>query len=354
MKAAFYTRTGAAREVLQLGDLPEATPGTGEVKVRLHWSGVNPSDVKSRADLRGRGMPFPRVTPHSDGAGVIEAVGAGVPASRLGRRVWVWNAAWGRADGTTAECVVLPSAQAVDLPEGVSLEAGACFGIPALTALHAVRGYGGVAGQRVLVAGGAGAVGHYAVQFARLLGARQVIASVSSAHKAQVALDAGAHAVVDYRQEPLAARVALEAGAHAAVDYRQESLAARVAELTCGEGLDRVIEVDIAANGALDAEMLKPGGCAVVYGGGKAGFELPFFPLIAKNLSWHFFIVYALSPADRAASEATLRGLLEDGRLQHQIARRVDLHDIVAAHEAVESGQLIGNLVVRLPAAQGG
>lgn len=333
MKAAFYTRTGAAREVLQLGDLPEATPGTGEVKVRLHWSGVNPSDVKSRADLRGRGMPFPRVTPHSDGAGVIEAVGAGVPASRLGRRVWVWNAAWGRADGTAAECVVLPSAQAVDLPEGVSLEAGACFGIPALTALHAVRGYGGVAGQRVLVAGGAGAVGHYAVQFARLLGARQVIASVSSAHKAQVAL---------------------EAGAHAAVDYRQESLAARVSELTGGEGLDRVIEVDIAANGALDAEMLKPGGCAVVYGGGKAGFELPFFPLIAKNLSWHFFIVYALSPADRAASEATLRGLLEDGRLQHQIARRVDLHDIVAAHEAVESGQLIGNLVVRLPAAQGG
>jgi len=332
MKAAFYTRTGAAREVLQLGDLPEPTPGPGEVKVRLHWSGVNPSDVKSRADLRGRGMPFARVTPHSDGAGVIEAVGAGVSASRVGRRVWVWNAAWGRPDGTAAECVVLPSAQAVDLPEGVPMEAGACFGIPALTALHAVRGYGGVAGQRVLVAGGAGAVGHYAVQFARLLGARQVIASVSSAHKAQVALEAGAHAVVDYRQEPLAARVA---------------------ELTGGEGLDRVIEVDVAANGALDADMLKPGGCAVVYGSGKACFELPFFTLIAKNLTWPFFIVYALTPADRAAAEATLRGLLEDGRLQHQIARRVDLHDIVAAHEAVESGQLVGNLVIRLPVAQG-
>lgn len=330
MKAAFYTRTGAACEVLQLGDLPEPMPGPGEVKVRLHWSGVNPSDVKSRADLRGRGMPFPRVTPHSDGAGVIEAVGAGVPASRVGRRVWVWNAAWGRPDGTAAECSVLPSAQAVDLPEGVPMEAGACFGIPALTALHAVRGYGGVAGQRVLVAGGAGAVGHYAVQFARLLGARQVIASVSSAHKAQVARAAGAHATVNYREEPMAARVA---------------------ELTAGEGLDRVIEVDIAANGVLDAELLKPGGCAVVYGGGKAGFELPFFPLIAKNLAWNFFIVYALSPADRAASEAVLRGMLEDGLLQHQIARRVDLHDIVAAHEAVESGELVGNLVVRLPAA---
>ena len=263
MKAAFYTRTGAAREVLQLGDLPEPEPGPGEVKVRLHWSGVNPSDVKSRADLRGRGMPFPRVTPHSDGSGVIEAVGAGVPASRVDRRVWVWNAAWGRPDGTAAECIVLPTAQAVDLPDGVPMEAGACFGIPALTALHAVRGYGGVAGQRVLVAGGAGAVGHYAVQFARLLGARQVIASVSSAHKAQVALEAGAHATVNYREEPLSARVA---------------------ELTAGEGVDRVIEVDIAANGMLDAEMLKPGGCAVVYGSGKAGFELPFFPLIVKNL----------------------------------------------------------------------
>jgi NADPH2:quinone reductase len=333
MKAAFYTRTGAARDVLQLGDLPEPMPGPGEVKVRLHWSGVNPSDVKSRVDLRGRGMPFLRVTPHSDGSGVIEAVGASVPASRLGRRVWVWNAAWGRPDGTAAECIVLPCAQAVHLPEGVPLEAGACFGIPALTALHAVRGYGGVAGQRVLVAGGAGAVGHYAVQFARLLGARQVIASVSSAAKAQVALEAGAHATVNYRDEPLATRVA---------------------ELTGGEGLDRVIEVDVAANGALDAEMLKPGGCAVVYGGGKGSFELPFFPLIAKNLSWHFFIVYALSPADRAAAETALRGMLDDGLLQHQIARCVDLGDIVAAHEAVESGQLVGNLVVRLPAATSG
>jgi NADPH2:quinone reductase len=131
-------------------------------------------------------------------------------------------------------------------------------------------------------------------------------------------------------------------------------MAARVAELTAGEGLDRVIEVDIAANGALDAEMLKPGGCAVVYGGGKGSFELPFFPLIAKNLSWHFFIVYALSPADRAAAETALRGMLDDGLLQHQIARCVDLGDIVAAHEAVESGQLVGNLVVRLPAATSG
>ncbi len=333
MKAAFYTRTGAAREVLQIADLPEPEPGPGEVRVRLHWSGVNPSDVKTRANLRGRGMPFARVIPHSDGAGIVEAVGAGVPASRVGRRVWIWNGAWGRGDGTAAECIALPSAQAVDLPDGVPLEAGACFGIPALTALHAVRGWGGVAGQRVLVAGGAGAVGHYAVQFARLLGARQVIASVSSPAKAEIARAAGAHATVDYRAQPLAARVA---------------------ELTGGEGVDRVIEVDAAANGAVDAEILRPGGCAVVYGSGRPQLELSFHAQIVKNLSWHFFIVYNLAPADRAAAEACLRGLLEDGLLQHQIARRVGLADIVEAHEAVESGQLVGNLVVQLPAAQAG
>lgn len=333
MKAAFYTRTGTARDVLQIADLPEPSPGPGEVKVRLHWSGVNPSDVKSRADLRGRGMPFPRVIPHSDGSGLVEAVGPGVPASRIGQRVWVWNGAFGRPDGTAAECIVLPAAQAVELAAGVPMDAAACFGIPALTALHAVRGYGGVAGQRVLVAGGAGAVGHYAVQFARLLGARQVIASVSSPEKAEVARQAGAHATVNYRTEPLAARVA---------------------ELTEGEGLDRVIEVDIAANGVVDAEMLRPGGCAVVYGGGKAGFELPFFPQIAKNLSWHFFIVYSLTPADRAAAEATLRWMLAAGLLQHLIASRLTLDDIVQAHEAVESGTLVGNLVLRLPGADPG
>lgn len=332
MKAAHYTRTGAARDVLHITDLPEPLPGPGEVKVRLHWSGVNPSDVKSRADLRGRGMPFPRVIPHSDGAGVIEAVGPGVSPSRVGRRVWVWNGAWGRPDGTAAECIALPTAQAVDLPEGVPLDAAACFGIPALTALHAVRGYGGVAGQRVLVAGGAGAVGHYAVQFARALGARQVIASVSSAHKAEVARQAGAHATVHYRDEPLAARVA---------------------ELTGGEGLDRVIEVDVAANGVTDAEMLRTGGRVVVYGSSQPGFQLPFFPLISKNLSLHSFIVYHLSAADRSAAEALLRDFLEEGRLQHRIAQRLPLSQIAEAHEAVESGRFVGQVIIRLPAAEG-
>src|SRR5690606_26627377 len=159
--------TGPARDVLTFGELPDPEPAAGEVRVRIHASGVNPSDVKSRAGLRSPILPFPRIVPHSDGAGVIDRVGAGVPPSRIGERVWLWNAAWGRAGGTAAEYVALPAHQAVPLPREVSFVAGACLGIPALTALHAVQGFGGVEGRSVLVAGGAGAVGHYAVQFAR-------------------------------------------------------------------------------------------------------------------------------------------------------------------------------------------
>src|SRR5206468_7969252 len=157
-------------------EIPDPVPGAGEVRVRLRWSGVNPSDVKSRMGLRRKDLPFARIVPHSDGMGVVDAVGADVDRNRIGERVWIWNAAWGRAFGTAAEYIALPSDQAVPIPDGVPDEAGACFGIPALTAMHAVIAAGGVQGKSVLVAGGAGAVGHYAVQFAKLLGASQVIA----------------------------------------------------------------------------------------------------------------------------------------------------------------------------------
>src|SRR5262245_22875472 len=167
MKAIAYTHTGAAAEVLKLVDLPTPEPGPGEVRVRVRWSGVNPSDVKSRAGLRSKTLAFAQIVPHSDGAGEIDAVGSGVGAARVGQSVWLWNGAWQRAHGTAAQSIVLPAAQAVPLPAGVAGEAAACLGIPALTALHAVLTGDGVAGKRVLVAGGAGAVGHYAVQFAQ-------------------------------------------------------------------------------------------------------------------------------------------------------------------------------------------
>jgi NADPH2:quinone reductase len=327
MLAAFYERPGAARDVLQVATLADPQPQDGEVRVRMRWSGVNPSDVKSRAGARGPTLPFPRIIPHSDGMGVIDAVGPGVAASRIGERVWIWNAAWGRAGGTAAQLACLPAQQAVRLPDGVADEAGACFGIPALTALHAVLTDGGVAGQRVLVAAGAGAVGHYAVQFARLLGARQVLATASTPAKQALARDAGADI---------------------AVDYRSARAAEQLRDATRGQGVDRIIEMDIAANAALNVAVMRPGATWAVYGSGAREFQLPFFPLIANEALLRFFIVYHLRPADRARAEELLADFLQRGLLQHNIAERIPLREIVRAHELVESGRAIGNVVVQV------
>lgn len=324
MQAAFYESTGPARDVLHVGRIELPEPGPGEVRVRVVCSGVNPSDVKSRAGLRNKTLPFPRIVPHSDGAGVVDAVGAGVRSPRVGERVWIWNAAWKRPGGTAAEYVVLPAAQAVHLPEQVGFDAGACLGIPALTAYHAAAVDGGVTGKSVLVAGGAGAVGHYAIQCARLMGARQVIATVSGEAKA---------------------RLALEAGADLVLNYRQGDVADRIREAT-GGGVDRVIEVDIAANSALDLQVLKQGGDVVVYGSGAGEFTLPFFPLILQHVRLRFFIVYELDAADRAHAEAHLGSWLRRGVLAHNVAHRVPLARIAEAHELVESGQALGNVVV--------
>lgn len=325
MLAAYYTHVGPAREVLAVGEIETPRPGPGEVRVRLATSGVNPSDVKSRAGLRSRDLPFPRIVPHSDGAGVIDEVGAGVPPARVGERVWVWNAAWGRPSGTAAEYVVLPAAQAVPLPANTGFDAGACLGIPALTAYHAVHCNGGVAGKTVLVAGGAGGVGHYAVQFAKLGGARQVIATVSTEAKAALARAAGADVTLDYRSE----------------DVGQRCL-----ELTGGAGVDRVVELDLAANLKADLVAVRNGGEITVYGSGRPEVPVPFFASILKNVRYQFFIVYNLSEADRAGALGGLTRLLEEGRLQHNVAARLPLARIAEAHELVESGRAAGNVVV--------
>lgn len=323
MKAVWYERTGPARDVLVFGEMPTPSPAPGEVLVRLAASGVNPSDWKARGGSRP--MAAPRVIPHSDGAGVIEAVGAGVNPARIGERVWVWNGQWKRAFGTAAQYIALPSAQAVRLPDNTPFEAGACLGIPALTALRAVLTDGGVAGQSVLVAGGAGAVGHYAIQFARRLGARQVIATVSSPEKA---------------------RRAMEAGADACVDYKQEDAAERVKDLTDGRGVDRVVEVDIAANAALLPKVVAQDGLCVVYGSGAAEFTLPFFPMILGGIGVRCFIVYELSPPARAECEALLTRWLTEEALVHAIAGTLPLAECAAAHEIVQAGNAIGNIVL--------
>lgn len=325
MKAIWYESNGAARDVLVHGEMPTPQPGPGEVLVRLHASGVNPSDWKTRAGSRP--MVSPRVTPHSDGAGVICAVGAGVDAARVRERVWVWNGQWKRPFGTAAEFIALPQAQAVKLPDSVSFEEGACFGIPALTALRAVLTDGGVAGQSVLVAGGAGAVGHYAIQFAKRLGAAQVIATVSSPAKA-------AHAMA--------------AGADICINYRDEDVAARVNSLTGGLGVDRVIEVDLAANAVLLPRIVKQDGLCVTYGSGAAQMVLPFGPMIMSGAAIRFFIVYELSAAARAECEAVLARMLAQGGLIHAIAAYLPLAECAAAHELVEAGTAMGNVVLQI------
>ncbi len=205
MRAAWYEKNGPAAEVLHLGEIETPKPGPGEVRVKLKTSGVNPSDVKTRAGT-ARKIAFPRVIPQSDGAGEIDMVGEGVAPSRVGERVWTWNAQWKRPFGTAAEYIVLPANQAVRLPDAISFEAGACFGIPALTAWHAIDLAGTGSGSTLLIAGGAGAVAHYAIQFAKARGAT-VITTVSSAAKAKLARDAGADHTIDYKTENVGERV---------------------------------------------------------------------------------------------------------------------------------------------------
>lgn len=325
MRAATYTRTGPAREVLALEEIEAPSAGPGEVRVKLSWSGVNPSDVKTRAGVRSKTLAFPRIVPHSDGAGVIDQVGEGIDPELIGQRVWIWNAAWGRSEGTAAQFVTLPARQAVPLPDNTPDDVGACLGIPALTAWHAVHVDGGVANKRVLVAGGAGAVGNYAVQMARLAGATQVIATVSSDEKAALAKAAGADAIIN---------------------YKTQDLVPAVLDLTGGHGVDRIMEVDFGANAARDIAMLRTEGDIVAYGSGMPEIAVPFFPSIVKNIRLRFFIVYNLSPSDRATALAGLTALLEDGALMHNIAARLPLERIAEAHELVESGKVVGNIVL--------
>lgn len=323
MRAAWYERNGTAREVLQVGSMPDPVAGPGEVRVRVRASGVNPSDWKTRSGSRP--MAGPRVIPHSDGAGMIDQAGDGVPQARIGERVWIWNAQWKRAFGTAAEYVVLPAQQAVPLPEGTGFDEGACLGIPALTAYRALTTDGPVHGRTVLVTGGAGAVGFYAIQFARLLGASRVLATVSSAAKGEVARAAGADVVID---------------------YRAEDVVQRVLDATGGRGVDRVVEVDGAKNAPLLHRLVARDGLCVVYGSSAAEITYGFGPMIACGAAVRFFIVYELAADVRHEAIGRLDAWLRQGRVRHLLAARFPLDDIAAAHEAVERGAVTGNVVV--------
>jgi NADPH2:quinone reductase len=316
MRAALYTAPGPARQVLQLVDRPDPAPASGEVRVRLAFSGVNPSDVKTRSGASRRGWGFAETVPHSDGAGTVDAVGSGVDPAWLGQRVWVFNGQWERPHGTAAEAIALPLSQVVALPIGVSFEVGASIGIPLMTAYHAVQSCGPLLGRTVVVPGAAGSVGSYATQLAAMAGAR-VIAVVSSDAKADLARAAGAHSTVNYRSEPVPARVLA---------------------LTDGRGADAVIEVDAAGNAGQYADLLTFGGRAVIYGSNGADVSVPFGPMIMGFHSLHFFIVYRLPPHLLRETAQGISGLLQAGRLQHPATAIFDLADIASAHEKVEAG----------------
>ncbi len=326
MRAAWYSQNGQARDVLQVGDLPVPDPAPGEVRVRLAVSGVNPSDVKSRAGSRP--VTVDRLVPHSDGAGVIDKLGPGVPPGRLGERVWIWNGQWQRAMGTAAEYIVLPSPQAVHLPDAATFEQGACLGIPGLTAIHAVQLLGDLAGKTVLVIGASSSVGFYAAQIARLRGAR-VIGTVGSADKAE--------------------RVR-QAGIDELIEYKQESVADRIQALTEGRGVDAIIDMDFSTTARLvPAGAVAAHGTVICYGSNRADeISIAFWSWLQRSISLRFFLVYDLQDAERHAAQDGLQDLLREGRLVHNIGPSYALEDIVAAHEAVEGGRAPGNVVITI------
>lgn len=327
MRAAFYESNGAAESVLVIGDVPTPEPGSGEIRVRLETSAVNPSDVKSRMGVT-RKISFPRVIPHSDGAGVIDSVGDGVPASRIGERVWVWNGQWKRAFGTAAEYIVLPAIQAVPLPDKVSFEAGACLGIPAMTAFHAVELAATTRDTTLLVAGGAGSVSQYVIEFAKARGAR-VITTISSPEKA---------------------KIAKESGADQTIDYKREDVAEKIAEFTDKRGVDAIIEMDIAANSKLIPGILKPRGSVIIYGTGSLDATIPAQWCLVNSIRLQFFIVYELDAVRREHVVHAINRALEQDILSNRVAEPFPIEKIVQAHHAVENGSASANVIVRIRA----
>jgi NADPH2:quinone reductase len=327
VKAAWYQRKGPANEVLEVGEQPRPVAGPGELLVRVRASGINPSDWKARAGWLGRDqMPFPLIIPHQDGAGEVVAAGSPELESRIGERVWFYEAALGRPFGGAAEYVALPARQVQPLPASVSFEEGAGLGVPAMTAHRCVLADGPVAGKVVLVTGGAGAVGRYAIQFAKQSGAR-VIATVS-------------------REEQ--ARSAKAAGADLVLNRLTDDLAARIREFTGKErGIDRVVEVAFGANLDLTMQVLAPRGVVATYSSDAVAEPvLPYWPLLQLDATIRFVLVYVMDAAAHDAAAVAIGEGLRDGWLSHAIATRLPLDEIVRAHELVESGRAVGKVVV--------
>jgi NADPH:quinone reductase len=319
MRAALYDRHGPSAEVLRVDEIERPEPGPGEVLVKIVCSGVNPTDWKSRSGATPRPMDSFQI-PHHDGAGVIDAVGEGVDPGRVGQRVWLWMAAAGSRWGTAAEWSVVPGERAVPLPDGASFELGASLGVPAMTAHRCLFADGPIEGKTILVAGGAGAVGHFSIELATFFGAR-VVTTVSGPEKAELAASAGADLVVNYR-EPSAAE-----------------------QIRAFGPVDKIIEVALGANLQLDLDVLKPGSVIVSYAADGPDPELPVRACMTANVVLRFVLLYGV-PREallRAASDITTA--LAGGALTELPAHRFSLHEIAKAHDAVQNGA-VGKVLV--------
>ena len=324
MKAAWYERQGPAREVLIVGDMPDPAPGPGEVRIRLAASGINPGDTKKRGDTFGLGMPYPRVIPHSDGAGRVDQVGDGVSSEWLGRPVWCYGAQSYRPFGTAAEFTVIPAAQAVPLPASVTPEQGACLGIPGITAHRAVHVAGPVSGRTVLVQGAAGAVGLCAVQLARHAGAH-VIGTIRTASEEQTAKQSGAHEVF----------------------LNDAELPSKVKAIA-PEGIDHIVEVAFGANIERDIELLKMDGSVATYATNAATPSIPFWQMVFKNIRLYFLGSDDFPAEAKASAARDINAALEEGWSGFAIGERIPLAEIARAHELAEHPERPGRVVVTI------
>ena len=327
MFAAWFEEFGPAKDVFKLGEMDTPEPGEGEVLVRMRTSGINPSDVKKRAGSFPNLLDDGLVIPNSDGAGVIEAVGKGVDKSRIGERVWVFQAQYGRRFGTAAEYVAISSNFAPRLPQKASFEVGACLGIPVMTAHRAVFADGDVDGQTILVTGGAGRVGYYAVQWASRAGAT-VIATASNDADAETCRQVGADHVVN---------------------HRDDKFAQAVLDANGGQPVDRVIDVEFGANLPVSIEVLRIGGTIATYASVQVPEpKLPFFQMMYKDLTIRMIIVYAMPDGAKDHAVADITNALREEELQHRIAWALPLGEIAKGNEIVEEGTCRGAVILTI------
>ena len=326
MKIASYRAKGSAHDVLTISDQPIPAPAKGEVLIKLQYSGINPSDVKMRAGLSlgGMAMPFDQVIPHSDGAGEVAGLGEGVTDFAMGDRVFVFNAGFKRAYGTAAAYITIPARQVCRLPDAASMAHGACLGIPAMTAVHAMTRAPSIEGKRVLISSGGGGVGRYCIEVALAMGAKTIITTASS---------------------PLSQDTARKAGADLILDYKSPHLAEEIMD-HCG-AIDHAVEAEFGANIKTLATVMAEGGSIAAYGSAvEKTPQMPFYDFMFKNITLHMLLVYLLDDATRRTDLAVMTGLLEQGAITENIAQIFPLDAIAAAHEMVEQAQKSGSVLL--------